>query len=118
VENKNALGKTEHGQLLVSVEWFKEQYPNRECIRVQLHPTDKATESAMATATHALTFDGLAQLVSALKAVLTEICSAAITTKARLQLCQKLLNQHQLTPEKIVERYFAKFITASRPTKS
>ncbi len=64
---KNALGKADHGQLLVSVEWFKEQYHDRDCIRVQLHPTDKATEPAMAQSTHVLTFDGLGQLVSAVR---------------------------------------------------
>jgi replicative superfamily II helicase len=113
---KNALGKADHGQLLVSVEWFKEQYPDRDCIRAQLHPTDKATEPAMAQSTHVLTFDGLAQLVSAVRALLTEVCSI-MTAQARLQLCQKLLDQLQLAPEKLVDRYFSKFTTTSPAPK-
>jgi len=117
-QTKNALGKANHGQLLVSAEWFKDQYPGRECVRVQLHPTDKATKPAMAKGTHVLTFDGLTQLVSAVRAVLTGVCLTTTTTQARLPLCQKLLDQHQLTPQKLVDRYFSKFTTASPPPKS
>ena len=60
---ENALGKAEHGQLLVSVEWFKQQYTKRKCIPVQLHPNNKATEPAMTKNTFALTSDKLSQLV-------------------------------------------------------
>ncbi|MFZ0962077.1 MAG: hypothetical protein WAO35_14330 [Terriglobia bacterium] len=109
---KNALGKEDHGQLLVSAEWFKQQYPNRRCLRVQLHPTDKATQPAMAKDTYALTFDSVAQLVCAVRAVLTEVCLATTTTQARLRLCENLLVQHDLTPRKLVDRYLSKFAVA------
>ena len=61
---QNALGKSEHGQLLVSAEWFKEQYPQRTCIRVQLHPNEMATPQAMAQNTFVLTFESLGRLVA------------------------------------------------------
>jgi hypothetical protein len=106
---KNPLGKTDHGQLLVSAEWFKREYPCRMCVRVQLHPTDKATESAMAQDTFVLTFNGLDQLVSAIRAVLTEVCLALTTMQERLRLCERLLRRHNLTPQELIGQYFTKF---------
>jgi replicative superfamily II helicase len=109
---KSALGKEDHGQLLVSAEWFKQQYPNRRCLRVQLHPTDKATRRAIAKDTHVLTFDSMAQLVCAARAMLTEVCLATTTTQARQRLCEKLLAQHDLTPRQLVDHYLSKFAIA------
>jgi hypothetical protein len=106
---KNPLGKTDHGQLLVSAEWFKREYPSRACVRVQLHPTDKATESAMAQDTLALTFDGLGRIVSGVRALLTDVCLSATTTERRLHLCQELLKRQNLTPQALIEQYFTQF---------
>jgi hypothetical protein len=109
---KNALGKTEHGQLLVSAEWFKQQYPNRTCLRVHLHPNDRATEPAMAKDTYVLTLESLSKVVCALRALLAEVCLAMTTTQARLALCEKLLRQHRLTPREFTKTYLSKFIVA------
>lgn len=106
---KNALGKEDHGQLLVSAEWFKEQYPSRTCIRIQLHPSDKATQPAMAQNTFVLTFDSLGRLVSAVRALLTEICRSTITTQKRFLLCEELLRRHCLMPQELINQYFKKF---------
>ncbi len=106
------LGKQDHGQLLVSEEWYRQQYPSRRCIRVQIHPTDKATKPAMAENTYVLTLDKLGQLVGALRAVLTEVCLATGTTQARLHLCKGLLKQHDLTPRQLIDRYLTKFSVA------
>jgi hypothetical protein len=95
--------------LLISAEWFKKQYPHRTCVRVQLHPTDKATQPAMAQNTFALTFDGLGRLVSAARALLTEVCLATTTTQGRLHLCEELLKHHNLTPHLLIGQYFTKF---------
>ena len=76
---ESAFGKTEHGQLLVSVEWFKQQYSTRRCFRVVLHPNNRATEPAMAESTLALTFDKLSQLVSEIRALLTTLCQSTVT---------------------------------------
>jgi len=111
---KNVLGKAEHGQLLVSAEWFRQQYPDRNCVRVHLHANDKATEPAIAKDTYVLTFDSLSKLVGALRAVLSEVCLAMTTTQARLALCEKLLRQHQLTPRELAKKYLAKFTVASK----
>ena len=106
---KNPLGKVDHGQLLVSAEWFKEQYPGRTCVRVQLYPTDRATQPAMAQNTFALTFEDLDRLVSAVRAVLREVCLATTTTQGRLRLCEELLKRHNLTPQELIGQYFTKF---------
>jgi hypothetical protein len=106
---KNPLQKADHSQLLVSAEWFEEQYPGRTCVRVRLHPNDKATRAAMAQNTFALTFDGMDRLVSAVRAVLTEVCLAATTTQRRLHLCEELLKRYHLTPQAVIEQYFTKF---------
>ena len=106
---ENALGKAEHGQLLVSVEWFKTQYPERICIRVLCHPTDRATPPAMAQDTFALTFDGLGRLVSALRMLLTEVCHSTTASQGRLHLCEELLQYHHLTPKTLIKQYFVKF---------
>lgn len=107
-----ALGKEAHGQLLVSVEWFNQQYPNKKCIRVQIHHSDKATENAIAQETYVLTFEGLGKLISALRALLTEVCHAQTNSQGRLKLCEKLLAEHNLTPDALVTVYMAKFVVA------
>lgn len=63
----------------------------------------------MATNTLALTYDNLSQLVSCLRALLTEVCLSTNTTEKRLQLCEKLLKQHKLTPTELTDCYFVKF---------
>jgi replicative superfamily II helicase len=103
------LGKSEHGQLLVSVEWFKKEYAGRQCIPVVVHPTTKATEPAMAQKAFALTFDKLSQLVAAVRAMLTSLCNSTVTKDARPTLCADLLRQHKLDSKQLVAEYLAPF---------
>jgi replicative superfamily II helicase len=110
---KNALAKEDHGQLLISAKWFAEQYPDRKCVRVQVHPNANATGPAMATDTLALTFDGLGKLVSALREVLHEVCAANTTSQKRLHLCDELLRKHKLTMPDLLSTYFVPFKTIS-----
>lgn len=110
---KNPLTKAEHGQLLVSAEWFRQQYPDRQCVRVQFHPNEMATEPAMARDTLAFTFEGLVKLIAALRLVLKTVCQAAVTKEERLRLCEKQLAEQNLTPPLLVEHYFSKFMAAS-----
>jgi replicative superfamily II helicase len=111
-KSQGALRKGEHGQLLVAAEWFRQAYPGRRCLRVQVHPTEVATEHAMAKDTYVLTFDRLDRLVCGLRAVLTELCLATATTQARFHLCEKLLAQHGLVPQQLVVQYLGKFSTS------
>jgi hypothetical protein len=103
------LGKSEHGQLLVSVEWFKKQYIDRKCVPVVAHPTNKATEPAMAQSAFALTFDRLAQLVSETRAMLTLLCNSVVTKDARPGLCRDLLTKHKLDWKQLTTTYLVPF---------
>ena len=108
----NPLGKAEHGQLLVSVEWFKAQYGDRRCIPVIVHPTSKATEPAMAQNAFALTLDKLAQLVSETRSMLTSLCNSTATKDARPALCQDLLQKHRLDLKQFISAYLIPFEVA------
>lgn len=105
----NPLNKGDHGQLLVSAEWFKQHYPERRCIRIHVHPSPKATEPSMAQDTLALTFEQLDRMVASLRCVLREICLAALPTPQRTQLCEKLLLEQRLTPSLLPSEYLQKF---------
>ena len=104
-----SLGKVEHGQLLVAEKWFGQHYPDRRSIGVILHPTNLATEPAMAQTTLALTFDSLANLASSLRVVLQEVCLNHGSTQQRVLLCDKLLRQHNLTMPTLETSYFQPF---------
>jgi replicative superfamily II helicase len=108
----NPLGKAEHGQLLVSVEWFKSQYSGRECIPVVVHPTNRATEPAMAQNALALTLDKLGQLVSETRSMLTSLCNSTATKDARPALCQELLQKHKLDLKQFNAEYLSPFEVA------
>jgi hypothetical protein len=108
----NPFGKAEHGQLLVSVEWFKSQYGDRKCIPVVVHPTNKATEPAMAQNAFALTLDKLAQLVSEARGMLTALCNSTATKDARRALCEGLLKKHKLDLKQFIAEYLVSFEVA------
>lgn len=112
---KKALGKEDHGQLLVSAEWFKEAYPARNGIRVQVHPNVEATAPSMAKKTYVLTYENMGRITSALRSVLTELCFSHASPKNRLSQCRKLLEDNHLTPSALVGEYFTLFkVVASK----
>jgi Type III restriction enzyme, res subunit len=108
---KNALSKGDHGQLLVSAEWFKREYPNRQCVRIQVHANQKATEPAMAHDSLVITFDGLGKLIAALREVLAEVCSAQVSKQQRKAVCDKRLREKNLIIPNLIETYCQKFET-------
>lgn len=69
-KEKNSLTKDEHGQLLVAEEWFRRNYPGHSAVRVSVHPTNKATKAASATASYALTYEKLSALISDARSLL------------------------------------------------
>lgn len=105
----SSLSKSDHGQLLVSENWFKQHYPSRKPVRVVLHQNNKATEPAMAHGTLALTFESLAKVAAALRAVLQDVCLNVGSSQKRLKLCDALLRKHRLTFPEIVSEYFIAF---------
>jgi hypothetical protein len=105
----SSLSKADHGQLLVSENWFKQHYASRESVRAVLHHNNKATEPAVAQGTLALTFESLAKLTSALRTVLQDVCLSVGSSQQRLKLCDSLLRNHRLALPDIRSEYFVPF---------
>ncbi|MDJ0800934.1 MAG: DEAD/DEAH box helicase family protein [Calothrix sp. MO_167.B12] len=108
-KEKNFLNKDNHGQLLVSVEWFKKNYPDYSYTPVSVHPNVNATKNAVADATKALTYDKLNELITNTRNLLTKLCDSALPDEQLIFECEKLLSDSRLTPESIIEHYLVQF---------
>lgn len=106
----NPMTKDEHGQLLTSVQWFKNQYPKREVIELSVHPTNMATPAAAADDTRVLTLAKLSELATEIRQILDELCSTQVDMKTLEKRCAELLKKHHLTPELFVSRFLTKFV--------
>jgi len=106
---KNALTKTEHGQLLVAAEWFEKNYKWYECVRVSVHPKNKATKAAVAGASHALTYEKLAALVDDARSLLMSLSESQLSGDSLLAECERLLSQSSLKADRLVATYFVPF---------
>ncbi|HDS3853782.1 TPA: DEAD/DEAH box helicase family protein [Legionella pneumophila] len=108
-KERNALTKIEHGQLLVAEEWFKANYHEYKCIRASVHPQNKATKAAVAGASHAITYEKLAILVSDVRKLLLELCESQLPTAELTIECGRLLANSPLEASKLIENYFLPF---------
>ena len=106
---KNALTKTEHGQLLVAAEWFAKNYKGYECVRVSVHPKNKATKAAVAGASHALTYEKLAALVDDARSLLTSLSESQLSGDSLVAECERLLSHSSLKADRLVATYFVPF---------
>lgn len=106
---KNALTKTEHGQLLVAAEWFAKNYKGYECVRVSVHPKNKATKAAVAGASHALTYEKLAALVDDARTLLTFLSESQLSDDSLVAECERILSQSSLNADRFVASYFEPF---------
>ncbi|PXX15179.1 replicative superfamily II helicase [Nitrosomonas ureae] len=106
---KNALTKTEHGQLLVAAEWFAKNYKGYECVRVSVHPKNKATKAAVAGASHALTYEKLAALVDDARTLLTSLSESQLSGDSLVVECERILSQSSLQADRLVATYFVPF---------
>ena len=106
---KNALTKENHGQLLVAQEWFSHNYPSYDSVRVSVHPTNKATKSAAATDTYALTFEALSALISDTRTLLTKLCESQLADDELATECARELNNSPVRADKLVQNYLLKF---------
>ena len=106
---KNALTKQEHGQLLIAAEWFKKNYPNFQCIRVSVHPKNQATRAAVAGASHALTYEKLAELVTDARILLTSLCESQLSNSELSVECFRLLDKSPINADCLVKNYFEHF---------
>ena len=108
-KEKNALTKEEHGQLLVAAEWFEENYEGYKCVRVSVHPRNRATKAAGAGASHALTYEKLASLVSDARVLLTALCESQLPNQELVGECSRLLTNSSLSAERLIECYLMPF---------
>lgn len=108
-KEKNALTKDNHGQLLVAAEWFEKEYPGYDYVRVSVHPSNQATRSAVAGASHALTYEKLMSMVSDARTLLTSLCESQLDAKNLELECNRLLNSSNLRSDRIVDNYLLLF---------
>ncbi|MDD2466932.1 MAG: DEAD/DEAH box helicase family protein [Desulfobulbus sp.] len=108
-KEKNALTKEEHGQLLVAAEWFACNYKGYGCVRISVHPKNRATKAAVAGASHALTYEKLAALVSDARVLLSSLCKSQLSEADLVIECERLLASSSLKHERFVENYLLPF---------
>lgn len=108
-KDKNALNKEEHGQLLVAAEWFQEHYKDYECVRVSVHPQNKATKAAVAGASHALTYEKLAALISDARILLTSLCESQLSEEDLVVECERLLADTGIKHHNLAGSYLLPF---------
>ena len=106
---KNALTKEQHGQLLISIEWFKKEYPDYSYVGVSVHPNKTATKNAIAENTKALTYDTLNSLISNSRGLFTELCEMARGKDGISASCESLLSKWKLRPTDLIKRYLLPF---------
>lgn len=108
-KRKNALTKEQHGQLLVAAEWFEGKYPNYRCVRVSVHPKNQATRAAVAGASHALTYEKLASMVSDARSFLTSLCESQLDMNNLEAECNRLLASSNLRSDRVTAHYLVLF---------
>jgi replicative superfamily II helicase len=107
---KSIFTKDNHGQLLVSDQWFIQTYPEVEGKRVSIIPTNKASKSSVPQNSLALTFPNLERLVTATRSLFTELCEFPGSQTAQLQLAESLLGKAGLRAEDLEKNFLVKFI--------
>lgn len=105
----NALTKAQHGQLLVSENWFKETYPKMTGVRVAIHPSVTATKNAVPTGTKALTLTKLDELIGEARTIVTALSESGHPDAELPDYCEGLLKQSNLKPDRLVKHYLIDF---------
>ncbi len=112
-KGNKALTKEEHGQLLVAAEWFASNYKGYECVRVSVHPRNRATKAAVAGASHALTYEKLALLISNARAVLSALCESQLSGATLVAECERLIERSSLKADSLMANYLLPFESAT-----
>jgi replicative superfamily II helicase len=105
----NALTKTQHGQLLVAENWFKQNYPDLTPVRVSVHPNVTATKKSVPNNTKALTLVKLNELITESRRLIVALCESGHPDAELKPYCEELLRKSNLTPDKLVEHYLVDF---------
>ena len=113
-DRETPLTKTDHAQLLEAEQWFKDQYPDREAVRVSVLPEAVADHKATTDHTMALRLDDVTKIVSVLRSVLTELAGVAGDPDILSETCEAALIKAKLKPEMIRDTFMKPFETATR----
>jgi Holliday junction resolvase len=108
-KEKNSLTKEEHGQLLVAAEWFAANYKGYRCVRISVHPRNRATKAAVAGASHALTYEKMNALVSDARVLLTALCESQLSPAELVAECSRLLAKSNLNENRLADSYLVPF---------
>lgn len=108
-QSKNSLTKEEHGQLLVAGEWFAQHYKDYQCVRVSLHPGNRATHAAVAGASHALTYERLGAMLADARSLLSSLCESQLSADNLEVECTQLLEFSNLKCDRIADNYLLPF---------
>lgn len=103
------LKKSEHGQLLVSKEWFRKQYPERDFVAFIVHPNEKATDNASAEGRICLTLDELNEITSTFRDVLESLVNGPYSGAAAEQQCGQMLREGNLDAAGIAQARLSSF---------
>lgn len=107
------LKKEEAGQLHVSLEWYRTQYPDSPVVGVIVHHNSVATENAIAKEAFVLTVSELRKLAADVKGLLLELSRSGLDKQTMLRLCDEQLLALSLTPALIVKTRLGRFRHAS-----
>ena len=113
---ENAFTKEQHGQLLVSLKWFKKEYPNYTPIGVSIHPNISATKNAIADDTKALTLEKLNEIISNSRLLFTTLCESSNTQIELINMATIQLKEHKLIESEISNQYLVEFKLDSKKT--
>jgi hypothetical protein len=105
----NALTKVQHGQLLVSENWFKDTYPKMTGLRVSIHPNVTATKNSVPSRTHALTLAKLDELIGETRKLITALSESGHPDNELAAYCEELLKHSNLVPDRFVTHYLVEF---------
>jgi replicative superfamily II helicase len=108
-KDATAFKKEDHGQLLVAQEWFRKNYSGLACVRISVHPRNQATKAACADASHALTYEKLALLVSDARALLATLCDSQLGAEDLIALCASLLQKSPIQADRLAQTYLLPF---------
>ena len=79
------------------------------CVRVSVHPKNRATKAAVAGASHALTYEKLAAMISDARILLTALCESQLSDTDLVTECSRLLISSPINANRLVDSYLVPF---------
>lgn len=103
----NPLTKGEQGQLMVSLQWFRDKYPMKLGIPVVVQPSDAATRGTAPGECRVLTLARVRELAADARTLLADVCDVLGDQSRLREVCAQLLEKSKLTPETLPKAYLA-----------